>query len=182
MKINFIHVFNYLMGILNIFKREHTEKSKNIYDLPLSKKTKIKNILYDWPSHEGLFKGAVDFAVDLGTDVLAPLDGKVVEVVDQFDKYGAGEEFGQFLNFITISHENGEFSQLAHIAKGSVKVKVGQFVRTGQKLGETGLNGWMEEPFLEHLHMLVFKLLPSGGFKGLKIHFIKEPQETSTLS
>lgn len=136
----------------------------------------IKNVLYDWPSHKGPFKGALDLAVELGTDVLAPLDGRVIEVVDKFNKYGAGEEFGKYLNFVTISHENGEYSQLAHIAKDSSKVKVGQLVKTGQKLGVTGLNGWMEEPFLEHVHMLVFKLLPEGGFKGLKIHFLNKPK------
>lgn len=86
--------------------------------------------------------------------------------------------FGKYLNFITISHQNGEYSQLAHIAKGCAKVKVGQIVKTGQKIGVTGLNGWMEEPFLEHLHMLVFKLLPDGGFQGLKIRFLENPKET----
>ena len=98
-------------------------------------------------------------------------------MVDKYDKYGKGEEFGKYLNFITIAHDNGEYSQLAHIAKGSAKVKVGQLVKTGQKIGETGLNGWMEEPFLEHLHILVFKLLPEGGFQGLEIRFIREPKE-----
>ena len=155
------------------------EKSKNVYSIPLNPETKIKNVLFDWPSHEGPFKGAVDLAVDLGTDVLAPLDGRVVEVVDKFDKYGVGEKYGKYLNFITISHVNGEYSQLAHIAKGSAKVKVGQFVKTGQKLGVTGLNGWMEEPFLKHVHMLVFTLLPRGGFKGLKIKFMKKPEVKS---
>lgn len=151
-----------------------TEKSKNVYLIPLKPETKIKNVLYEWPSHEGPFKGAVDLAVDLGTEVLAPMEGRVVEVVDKFDKYGAGEEFAGFLNFVTISHDNGEYSQMAHIAKGSARVKVGQFVKSGQVLGVTGLNGWMEEPFLEHVHMLVFKLLPDGGFKGLEIRFTTE--------
>lgn len=100
------------------------EKSKNVYSIPLNPETKIKNVLYDWPSHGGPFKGAMDLAVELGSEVLAPLDGRVVEVVDKFDKYGKGEEYGKYLNFITISHENGEYSQLAHIAKGCAKVKV----------------------------------------------------------
>lgn len=166
----------------SLFNGLSSEKTKNIYSIPLKPETEIKNILYDWPSHEGPFKGAVDFAVDLGSDVLAPLDGKVVEVVDKFNKHGQTEEFSPFLNFITISHPNGEFSQLAHIKKGSVKVKVGDFVKTGQKLAVTGLNGWMMEPYLEHLHMLVFKLLPEGGFKGLKIRFLKEPKEAPKSS
>jgi murein DD-endopeptidase MepM/ murein hydrolase activator NlpD len=162
--------------VVNFFHGLFPEKSKNIYSLPLKPETKIKNVLFDWPSHEGSFKGAVDLAVELGSDVLAALDGRIVEVVDKFDKHGVGKKFGQYLNFITIAHENGEYSQLAHIKKGSSQVKVNQFVKTGQKLAVTGLNGWMEEPFLEHVHMLVFKLLPEGGFKGLKIRFLKDPK------
>ncbi|MBI2593435.1 M23 family metallopeptidase [Candidatus Daviesbacteria bacterium] len=161
----------------SLFKRSSFEKTKNIYSLPLNPETKIKNILYDWPSHEGPFRGAVDFAVDLGSAVLAPLDGKVIEIVDQFDRHGETEEFAPFLNYITIAHENGEYSQLAHIKKSSVKVKIGDFVKTGQKLAVTGLNGWMMEPYLEHLHMLVFKLQLGSSFKGLEIRFLKELKE-----
>lgn len=165
------------MPLIKIFKNFFKEKTRNIYLIPLKPEIKIKNVLYDWPSHQGPFEGAVDLAVDLKTEVLAPLDGRVVEVVDKFDKYGKGEKFGKFLNYITIAHENGEYSQLAHIAKNSAKVRVNQFVKTGQVIAVTGLNGWMEEPFLEHLHMLVFKLLPGGGFQGLKIRFKDSPRE-----
>ena len=147
------------------------EKTKNIYNLPLLPETPIKNVLFDWPSHSGDFKGAVDLAVDLGTVVTAPLDGLIIEIVDRFDISGPTEKFVNYLNYITIAHANGEYSQLAHIAKGSVTVQKGQYVSKGQKLAVTGLNGWMEEPFLEHVHMFVFKLLPKGGFKGLKIRF-----------
>lgn len=152
------------------------EKSKNIYHLPLKPDTPVKNILFNWPSHEGKFRGAVDFAVELGTAVCAPSDGVVIEVVDLFDKYGPSEEFAGFLNYITISHTNGEFSQLAHLKKGSVKIRPGQSVKTGQVLGVTGLNGWMEEPFLEHLHFFVFRYTDNGDFKGLKIRFAVKPK------
>lgn len=166
-----------MKNILTPLQNLLLKRSKNIYSIPLPQGVPIKNILYDWPSHQGPFKGAVDLAVDLGTEVLAPLDGTVTEVVDIFDKYGKGEEFIKYLNYITIAHKNSEYSQLAHIAKGSARVKKGQYVKKGQVLAVTGLNGWMEEPFLEHLHMLVFKFLPSGNFKGLKIKFSPKPKE-----
>lgn len=152
------------------------QKTKNRYALPLPENGKIKNILYDWPSHEGPFKGAVDFAVDLNTPVLAPLDGHVIEIVDRYDKYGPSQEFAPFLNYITIAHDNGEYCQVAHIKKGSVKVHKGQLVKKGQQLAVTGLNGWMEEPFLEHLHFFVFRLLNEGSFRGLKIRFENPPK------
>jgi murein DD-endopeptidase MepM/ murein hydrolase activator NlpD len=107
--------------------------------------------------------------VDLGTPVLAALDGQVMKVVDNHDKYGPTEDFKDDLNYITIRHANGEYSQPAHLEKGSALVKVGDSVHTGQQIGITGNSEWMTEP---HLHLLIFKLDPNPpGFKGLKIKF-----------
>ncbi|OGM13031.1 hypothetical protein A3A76_01925 [Candidatus Woesebacteria bacterium RIFCSPLOWO2_01_FULL_39_23] len=123
------------------------------------------------PSHSGPFKQAIDLLTPLGTPVLAPLDGVVVKVVDGNDKYGETEEFANFLNYITIQHANGEFSQPAHLAKDSALVKVGDRVTTGQQIAITGNSGWMTEP---HLHFIVFKATNSdSGFTGLKIKFKK---------
>lgn len=145
------------------------EKSKNIYRLPLPKHTIIKNVVKNSPAHIGPFKGAIDFQVDLGTPVLAPLDGEVLGVVDIYEKFGPTREFADFLNFITIKHTNGEYSQLAHLAKNSALVKVGDKVKEGQKIAHTGNSGWMTAP---HLHMIVFKPVSNkAGFKGLEIRF-----------
>lgn len=152
------------------------EKTKNMYSLPLLPKTPIRNILYDWPSHAGKYKGAVDFAVRVGTVVVAPLAGTVIEVIDKHDIYGSTSAFIPYLNYITIAHQNGEYSQLAHLAKNSVEVKKGDFVKKGEKLAVTGLNGWMQEPFLEHVHMFIFRLQADGDFKGLQIRFDGKPQ------
>lgn len=164
---------NFLREFTKIFL---TEKTKNIYSLPIPPQIAIRNILYDWPSHAGKYIGAVDFAVSAGTSVIAPLDGNVIEVIDQNDIYGNTSEFSRYLNYITIAHYDGEYSQLAHIAKNSVEVKRGDFVKRGEKLAVTGLNGWMQEPFLEHIHMFVFRVLSSGDFKGLQIRFVRQPQ------
>lgn len=144
------------------------EKSKNKYQKPFLKKTVVLGSSHDSPAHVGPFKGAIDFLVDLGTPTLAPLGGKVVEVVDWNERYGPTEEFVNDVNYITIKHRNNEFSQILHLAKGSSKVKVGDTVRTGQEIAMSGNSGWMTAP---HLHMFVFKNLPGGAFKGLEIQF-----------
>jgi murein DD-endopeptidase MepM/ murein hydrolase activator NlpD len=88
---------------------------------------------------------------------------------------GKGPEFDKYTNYIMISHPNGEYSQLAHIQKGSAKVKKGEVVKEGQLLAVTGMNGWMEpEMFGPEIHFYVFKLLPEGKFKGLQIRFRKD--------
>ncbi len=145
------------------------DQSINRYLHPFPSQTKIEKIIKDYPSHKGPFKGAIDFIVPLGTPVLAPLEGIVTAVVDTNDKFGPTEDFKDFLNYITIRHSNGEYSQPAHLAKGSVLVKIGDNVKEGQQLAVTGNSGWMTEP---HLHFFVFKAAPTKeGFIGLNPRF-----------
>lgn len=145
------------------------EKSRNFYIKPFPKTTRITGVVLDGPAHKGPYRGAIDFVMQLGTPVLAPFDGKVIEVVDLNEKYGPSEEFINDLNYITIQHQNGDFSQVAHLAKGSSKVKKGDTVTAGQQVATTGNSGWMTEP---HLHFFVFRLENDKyGFKGLESQF-----------
>lgn len=159
--------------LLNTLK-EHfrkIEETRNQYHLPFPQETIVRKIEREEPSHRGEFRGAVDFIVDLGTPILCSYDGEVVKIVDTNDKFGPTKDFSDFLNYITIRHENGEFSQPAHLAKGSALVKEGDVVTVGQQLAITGNSGWMTEP---HLHFFVFKATNNDpGFVGLKIKFKK---------
>lgn len=145
------------------------EISSNIYSYPFPTNTKVLGIEKGGKSHSGLYKGAIDFIVPLGTPILAPLDGVIETVVDTNDKYGPSEEFRYYLNYVTIRHANGERSQPAHLARGSAQVKVGDIVKSGQQIGVTGNSGWMDKP---HLHFLVYKLTTTEkGFIGLTPRF-----------
>ena len=48
-----------------------------------------------------------------------------------------------------IDHGNGEFSILAHLRRGSVRVAAGERLEAGDAVGECGNNG---ESVLPHLH------------------------------
>ncbi|GAA2104890.1 M23 family metallopeptidase [Streptomyces albiaxialis] len=83
-----------------------------------------------------------DFAVPVGTPVHAVHKGTVVKAGG--NGAGDGPAYG---NAIVIKHGNGSYSQYAHL-KG-VKVKPGQQVKTGQKIGLSGNTGNSSGP---HLH------------------------------
>lgn len=143
--------------------------TKNIYTLPFTPNTVITQVVTDSPGHPGPYKGAIDFAVETGTDVLAPLDGEIITVVDKHTKYGASSKFADYANYVQIKHAKGETSSLMHLAKGSVVVKAGDKVKMGQRLATTGLSGYMTAP---HLHWFVFHTTDSkDGFEGLAIRF-----------
>jgi murein DD-endopeptidase MepM/ murein hydrolase activator NlpD len=61
----------------------------------------------------------------------------------------AGKECG---NGVVIDHEGGWRTQYCHMAKGSVRVKVGDQMTTGQLIGLVGLSGDTE---FFHLHFTV---------------------------
>lgn len=71
-------------------------------------------------------------------------------------------------NVVVIDHGNGEFSLLAHMQKGSVRVKTGDKVKQGDVLGLLGNSGNSDAP---HLH---YQLMAGGVIyrsDGLPSHF-----------
>lgn len=91
--------------------------------------------------------------VIFGQPVYSPCDGRVLVVVDEFDdltppltdtKNIAG-------NHVLIDY-NGNEVLLAHLKKGSIKVKVDDLVDTNTIIGQVGNTGNTSEP---HLHMHV---------------------------
>ena len=57
-------------------------------------------------------------------------------------------------NGVRIDHGAGWFTQYCHLKRGSLKVKTGDRVRNGDRIGSVGLSGLTEFP---HLHMTVEK-------------------------
>jgi murein DD-endopeptidase MepM/ murein hydrolase activator NlpD len=126
-------------------------------------------------SHLSPYKWAVDFLVPDGTDVLAARDGQIIQVLENFNEWGPTEEFAEKLNFLTIRHDNGEYSQYCHLAELSVRklgLKRNDYVKRGQVIARVGKTGWTDR---DHLHFIVFKVgqLPGSrwNFYSLKVKF-----------
>ncbi|WP_051821553.1 peptidoglycan DD-metalloendopeptidase family protein [Streptomyces sp. NRRL F-5065] len=88
----------------------------------------------------------VDFTVPVGTTVRAAGPGTVV-------KAGVGVSYG---NEIVIRHDDGVYSQYAHLS--SISVSEGQKVKGGQKVGLSGATGNVTGP---HLH---FEIRTGPGY------------------
>jgi len=93
-----------------------------------------------------------------GVDVLAAAPGRVVRLRDGEPDISvkdpaappvAGRECG---NAVVIDHGGGWETQSCHLARGSIRVKVGQEVAAGQPIARVGLSGNTEYP---HLHLTV---------------------------
>lgn len=95
-----------------------------------------------------------------GVDVLAAADGTVVGIRDgepdiSVKERGADAVRGKMGgNAVIIDHGGGWRTRYAHMKQGSVRVKPGDSVKTGQTLGQIGLSGNTEFP---HVEFSVFK-------------------------
>jgi len=109
-----------------------------------------------------------------GKAVLAPAAGRVLEVVDgvrdnqpQVQVENRKDPAG---NHVVLDLGNGEYALLAHLQKGSVRVRAGDPVRRGTVLGLTGNSGNSSEPHL-HFHVQDRPDL-FGGARGLPVSFV----------
>lgn len=94
-----------------------------------------------------------DFAVPSGTKVYATHGGTVVKAGPR--GAGDGPAYG---NAIVIKHGSKLYSQYAHLSR--VDVKVGQKVKTGQRIGLSGNTGNSSGP---HLHFEIRRTAHYGS-------------------
>lgn len=107
-----------------------------------------------------------------GRPAVAAADGTVVTAVDRMRDHrtrdsllpilsmmasGAIRELGgvRFLmgNHVVIDHGDGAWGVYAHLRRGSVSVRPGDRVSTGQQIGEVGNTGNTSEPHM-HFHLM----------------------------
>ncbi|KTF13705.1 M23 family metallopeptidase [Pseudoalteromonas sp. H105] len=91
-----------------------------------------------------------------GLPISAPASGRVVSVARAIEDNNVGEENSipeEYLgNHVVLDHFNGEFSVLAHLRQNTVNIALGEFVTSGQFIGECGNSGLSDIPHL-HFHI-----------------------------
>lgn len=109
---------------------------------------------YDFTKgHKGEGKALEDYEA-FESEVLAPGGGLIAHVTDGRRDVAIGERDEEVPtgNVVVIDHENGEWSVVAHLKCGSVRVKVGERVANGDLLGLCGNSGNTSEPHI-HYHL-----------------------------
>jgi hypothetical protein len=105
-----------------------------------------------------------------GMEILAPGPGTIVWVCDSLPDQEIGtRNLAQPVgNGVIIDHSNGEFSVLAHMQPGSLRVNVGDTVDAGTVLGRVGNSGNTTEP---HIHYHVQDGPDLATAEGLPVRF-----------
>ena len=126
-----------------------------IYDLPVAQAQACIDQGFDggFSHHDAENRHALDFAVPVGTPVLAARGGVVMQTQGGFRDHGLdrARDTGR-ANYIRILHDDGSMALYAHLAEGGVLVSIGQRVEAGQRIGLSGNTGYSTAP---HLHFAV---------------------------
>ncbi|MGC9312178.1 MAG: peptidoglycan DD-metalloendopeptidase family protein [Sediminispirochaetaceae bacterium] len=96
----------------------------------------------------------IDLANQIGSPVRASMEGTVAAIGNQPNGYG---------RYVVLKHRHGFQTLYGHLS--TVSVRLNQYVRQGQKLGELGNSGRSTGP---HLHFSLYKnnipINPLGGY------------------
>ena len=112
-----------------------------------------------YEGHDGIDIAIRDWkTLQAGVDVLAAADGTVLRTRDGMeDRELSRDDLQKLLkenracgNGVFVDHGDGWQTIYCHMKKGSIVVKPGNTVRTGQKLGQVGHTGYVEFP---HMHL-----------------------------
>jgi murein DD-endopeptidase MepM/ murein hydrolase activator NlpD len=95
---------------------------------------------------------AVDFAMPVGTPVVAARAGVVIDVTLRHSEGGYDVRFIDKANTVAIAHDDGTVAEYAHLSPSAELVHVGQRVNEGERIGYSGTTGYSSGP---HLHFIV---------------------------
>jgi hypothetical protein len=100
----------------------------------------------------------------IGVPVFAALEGRVLEVVDQYRDENTAETTTPYDNHIVLDHGNDQLTVYGHLRRASTRVQPGDWVPAGTQLGLTGSSGNSTGP---HLHFgALFEGRPYEPFAG----------------
>lgn len=165
---NYRHRYWYQLGDLN------ARPAETVYRLPF-KGVGASKIMQGYNgkfSHQN--SKALDFALPVGTPIVAARSGVVIRSVASYTEGGATPDMLGKDNNIRILHDDGSVASYLHLAYKGVLVPVGKRVTAGQVIALSGNTGFSSAP---HLHFEV--RVPESGRKSRSI---ATPFRTTTAS
>ena len=144
------------------------DDSSYIYQLPYEpgKSRFLVQGYYSRYSHKN--RAALDFKMKKGSTICAVRNGVVVRVKEDGKKGGWKKKYRPEGNYIIIQHEDSSRSGFWHLKYNGALVKAGDSVYRGQAIALSGKTGYALFP---HLHFLVWKHRPAGGWKQVPTRF-----------
>eukprot|EP00949_MAST-11_sp_MAST-11-sp1_P004225 g4225.t1 len=121
----------------------------------------VQSYLCPGGTHKGSLAYAYDFALPVGSPIVAARPGVIVACEERFTKGGVSKILKARANFVVIRHACGVYSRYYHLDSHGVTVAVGDHVDAGDLIGYSGNTGFTSGP---HLHFDVVDCIKSRVF------------------
>lgn len=142
----------------------------HVYRLPFETGKRFRMV----QGYESLFSHfgdyAVDFAMPIGTAVVAARGGVVVFVRESDTAGGASRKYVGTGNGIMVKHSDATYAHYWHLRHNGASVALGDTVREGQEIGRSGNTGFTAFP---HLHFEVTRT-PKKSESDFPVLFLTE--------
>ncbi len=150
--------FNGFWNVYQAFDGEWTHKGKwkFAYDFNIvDNETSYKN--------EGLF---LEDYYCFNKPIVCPISGYVVDCFDNYEdnQIGNVDKIHNWGNFVIIYSNFGYYTEISHLKKKSLKVKIGDQVEIGQIIASCGNSGYSPEPHI-HFQIQYLQVIGSTSFK-----------------
>jgi len=116
---------------------------------------------------------AIDFNMEIGTQITAVRKGKVVFVEE------SGFDGSHPNNLVVVIQMDGSYAQYMHLTHNGAQVSVGQEVKKGDKIGLSGSTGLAGYP---HLHFVVTRGGWKWPYKSIPVTFSNTISNTRSLA
>ncbi len=171
-----------------VTNRHRIDATANLYNVAMAMQFAVDLYRMDGfgAISDGILPGYLRRYYAFGDTLYSPCDGEVTEVLDgvpdrdldeviedcryreRMIRDGRGEELKPPVgNGVVVEHE-GVKVYMAHLMKGSILVKPGDWVTTGQPLAEVGASGFT---YLPHLHIHAVRGNSVWRGEGVPIRF-----------
>ncbi len=131
-----------------------TEDTSYVYALPWKKGKAFRLTQGYFGSFTHKERIALDIGMPSGTKVCAARDGVVIRLKEDSDRGGFNKKYRRDANLVVIEHPDGSRSGYWHLQQNGVLVNVGDTVKKGQVIAQSGKTGYSSMP---HLHFFVLK-------------------------
>ncbi|NVK39163.1 MAG: M23 family metallopeptidase [Gammaproteobacteria bacterium] len=112
---------------------------------------------------------ALDFAMPIGTEILAARSGKVIKVISHYTTSGTTLDYLDKANKVMIEHDDGTIAAYVHLKYLGSYVLPGDLIKVGDIIGLSGNTGYSTGP---HLHFSIQS--PITGKKSQSFPFVFE--------
>ncbi len=117
-------------------------------------------------SHKNENMYAVDFAMPVGTTVVAARGGRVAGVYQESGTAGLTEEYRELGNYVIIEHPDKTLGEYWHIKQNGALVNEGDLVEEGTPIAISGNTGFSTGP---HLHFAVTSPVDGKTLKSFRM-------------